>query len=362
MDCEWRLVLRVERYSENPLITPADVPPSREDFEVMCAFNAGVAKYGDEIILMLRVAERAIGDEEVARVPVLRCRPGSDASLEVCEFRRSDPTCDFKDPRVIISPDGTFLTTISHLRIARSKDGRNFVVEPKPALFPDRPSETYGIEDPRITEIDGTYYIQYKCVSPEGICSGLATTKDFVTFEKKGIIFCPENLDVCIFPERVNGRYVALHRPVPRFFGAPNMWVAYSPDLISWGDHHFLMGVQADSWDSGRIGGGAIPIKTKHGWLEIYHGATPDDHYCLGAVLLDLDEPHKIIARGREPIVVPEAPYETTGFVPNVVFTCGALAEGDRVSIYYGAADTVMAGLDMSIGEILEYLLAQKPG
>jgi Predicted glycosylase len=349
--------MQVYRYPENPLITPADVPPSRPDFEVLCAFNAGVAKHGDEIILLLRVAERAVSNDSVARVPVLKCDPGKEPCLEIYEFQKSDPMIDFNDPRVIVTPEGTFLTTISHLRIARSKDGRHFTIDPSPAIFPDRPSEMYGIEDPRITKIGDTYYIQYKCVSPTGICVGLATTKDFITFEKKGIIFCPENLDVCIFPEKINGRYAALHRPVPRFFGQPNMWVAYSPDLMCWGDHHFLMGVQAGNWDSGRIGGGAIPIKTEQGWLEIYHGATPDDVYCLGAVLLDLDEPHKVIARGKDPILCPEAPYEVEGFVPNVVFTCGAVVDGDRLSIYYGAADTVMAGADMSISDILSYLI-----
>jgi predicted GH43/DUF377 family glycosyl hydrolase len=339
--------MRVERYPENPLVTPSMVPPSRPDFEVIGAFNAGVARHRNEVILLLRVAERAVSDHQYARVPVLKCEPGSD------------PLINFQDPRVVCTPEQVFLTSISHLRIARSKDGRNFTVEERPALFPDRACEAFGIEDSRITEIDGTYYISYKAVSPTGICVGLATTTDFASFEKHGLVFPPENLDVCIFPEKVNGRYVALHRPVPRFFGSLNMWVAYSPDLMSWGDHHFLLGVEPGNWDSGRTGGGAIPIQTDRGWLEIYHGATPDDHYCLGAVLLDLDEPHKIIARGKEPILAPEAPYEKEGFVPNVVFTCGALVSGDTMSVYYGAADMVMAGADMSISEILDGLVCR---
>lgn len=347
--------MHIYRYPENPLITPADVAPSRPDFEVVCAFNAGVAKYKDEVILLLRVAERAKSDEQYVRVPVLECNK-DESCIVVKEFAKCDPTCDFSDPRIINTDDQTFLTTISHLRVARSKDGRHFTVDPKPALYPDRPSEEFGLEDPRITEIDGLYYIAYKSVSQTGICVGMATTTDFINFEKKGLIFAPENLDVCIFPEKVNGRYAALHRPVPRFIGTLNMWIAYSPDLMSWGDHHFLLGTEPGNWDSGRTGGGAIPIKTDRGWLEIYHGATPDDYYCLGAALLDLDEPHKIIARGKAPIMVPEAPYEKEGFVPNVIFSCGALVNGDTVSIYYGAADTVMAGADMSISEILNYL------
>ena len=348
--------MRVDRFPENPIIKPSDVPPSRPDFEVMCAFNAGVAKYKDDTILLLRVAERAISNDLVARVPVLRCDPGDQVCIDIFEFQRNDPLIDFKDPRIIITPEGKYLTTISHLRMARSKDGRNFKVDPDPAIFPDRSSEIFGVEDSRITEIDGKYYIAYKSVSPTGICSALAVTTDFVNFEKLGITFHPENLDVCIFPEKVNGRYAALHRPVPHMMGEPNMWIAYSPDLLSWGDHRFLMGIQPDSWDCGRIGGGAVPFRTEKGWLEIYHGATPDDVYCLGAVLLDLNEPHKIIARGKKPILKPEASYEANGFVPNVVFSCGAVTDGDKVTIYYGAADTSMAGAEMSISEILDSL------
>ncbi|MHB1189794.1 MAG: glycoside hydrolase family 130 protein, partial [Armatimonadota bacterium] len=263
---------------------------------------------------------------------------------------------DFRDSRFVSTPDQIFLTSISHLRIARSTDGRRFTVDPEPAIDPDSPLAMFGVEDPRITEIEGTYYIAYKSVSPAGICVSLAETRDFAHFEKRGTIFCPENLDVCIFPEKVGGRYAALHRPVPNFLGGLNMWVAYSNDLLTWGDHRFLMGVQPGSWESGRIGGGAVPMRTERGWLEIYHGATPDDKYCLGAVLLDLDEPHKVLARGRAPILSPEAPYETNGFMPNVVFTCGAVADGDRLTVYYGAADMVMAGAEFSIRRLLEGL------
>lgn len=351
--------MRVERHPQNPLITPADIRPTRSDFEVICAFNAGAVLCKDETILLLRVAERAIGDPAYAHVPVLHCEAGVTPFIEVLKLDLSDSSIDFRDPRVIFTPDQILLTSISHLRVARSRDGVNFTIDPEPALSPDRASETFGLEDPRITEIDGRYYIAYKSVSPDGICTSLAVTDDFVHFEKKGIIFCPENLDVCIFPEKVGGRYVALHRPVPHFLGGLNIWIAYSDNLMEWGDHSLLMGVQPGSWESGRIGGGAIPIKTERGWLEIYHGATSDDHYCLGAVLLDLDDPSKIVARSREPILKPEAMYETGGFMPNVVFTCGVVADGDDLSIYYGAADMVVARADLSISELLDDLLME---
>ena len=344
----------IQRYPENPLITPAQVKPSRPDFEVIGAFNAGVAEYQGEVLLLMRVAERPIwADPQVVRAPVLRCQEGGRAEIEILEFRRDDPAVDLHDPRIIGTPKGPVLTSISHLRLARSRDGRRFVVEEQPALFPDRPSEAFGIEDPRITELEGTYYIAYKSVAPNAITQTLASTTDFRTFTKHGLIFCPENMDVAILPERVGGRYVALHRPVPRYFGGPNMWLAYSPDLHHWGDHHLLIETRPGQWDNGRVGAGAVPIKTALGWLEIYHGATPQDHYCLGALLLDLEEPHRVLARSPEPIMSPEASYETAGFVPNVVFTCGAIVRGDRVSVYYGAADMVIAGAEVSLAGIL---------
>jgi len=355
-------MVRAERYNENPLIRPQDLRPSRPDFEVLGVFNCAVTRFREEILLLMRVAERPVCDDPaIVRIPVLdwpesAIEPGVLPTIQIQEYRRDDPRLDLSDPRVVAFEDQIMLTSISHLRLARSKDGRRFSVEDAPALFPDRPSEAFGIEDPRITKIGDTYYITYKSVAATGITQTLASTTDFVHFEKRGLIFCPENMDVAIFPEKVDGRYVALHRPQPRMIGRPNMWVAYSEDLAYWGDHRYLMGTQPGSWDSGRIGAGAPPIKTEHGWLEIYHGATPDDIYCLGAALLDLEHPHRVIARSREPIMSPEAPYELEGLMPNVVFTCGLAQEADRLSVYYGAADKVIAAADISLSDLLAAL------
>jgi predicted GH43/DUF377 family glycosyl hydrolase len=229
-------------------------------------------------------------------------------------------------------------------------------VDEKPALVPDRFAEAYGLEDPRITYIDGTYYIVYKSVATNGITQSIATTTDFVTYEKHGIILPPENMDAMIFPQKIGGKFAALHRPFPHMIGQPNMWVGYSDDGIHWGEHTYLAGVLMGSWEGSRIGGGAVPFMTERGWLEIYHGATPDNRYSLGAMILDADQPNRVIARGKNPIMEPEAPYEVSGFVPNVVFSCGAIVDGDRVTIYYGAADTVIAGAEMSVSEILNSL------
>jgi beta-1,2-mannobiose phosphorylase / 1,2-beta-oligomannan phosphorylase len=345
--------VRIERYPENPLITPADVKPSRPDFEVLCVFNPGVIRFKDEILLLMRVAERPIQDDpKVIKVGALAFRGGVDG-VEVHSFRRDDPNVDLSDPRLVRLTHELMLTSISHLRLARSKDGRHFTIEDEPAIFPDRPSEAFGIEDARVTEIDGECYIVYKSVAAYGITQTMVVTQDFVTYKRMGVIFCPENMDVCIFPEEIRGRYAALHRPQPRMIGSPNIWLAFSPDLRHWGDHRFLLGTDAGEWCGGRIGGGAVPIRTPDGWLEIYHGATLDDHYCLAAVLLDLENPEHILSITPKPFMCPVAPYETTGFMPNVVFTCGALLDGGRISIYYGAADQVIAGADISLAALM---------
>ena len=348
--------MNIHRYPENPLVTPRDVLPSIDGWEVMCAFNAGVIEYGDEILLLMRVAERPVSDDPAkVLVPVLDCT-GANPKMTVLEFGRADEGIYLGDPRVVCFPDRVYLTSISHLRLARSKDGKHFTVDPKPSLSPDQEYEAYGLEDPRITRLGDTYYVVYKGVAPTGITQCLATTKDFVTWTKHGIIFCPENMDAMIFPEKVRGKYVALHRPQPRMMGSPNMWVAYSNDLKYWGEHKFLLGCSAGTWEGGRIGGGAVPFMTDRGWLEIYHAATADDRYCLGAALLDAEYPEKVLAKSPTPMMEPEAPYETSGFKENVVFTCGAIVKGDTVSVYYGASDEVMAAADFSLTEILDSL------
>jgi beta-1,2-mannobiose phosphorylase / 1,2-beta-oligomannan phosphorylase len=349
--------MEVRRFPENPIVTQRDVKPAVEGWEVMSVFNAGVIEYGGEVLLLMRVAERPVSDDpNIVLVPVMSFDCENSGELEVLEFDRSDPDWNFSDPRVIWGPKGVYLTSISHLRLARSGDGRHFVVEDRPALWPDRPCEAFGLEDPRITRLDDTFYVVYKGVAPSGITQCLASTKNFVEWTKHGIIFAPENMDAMIFPAKVRGKYVALHRPQPKMIGAPNMWIAYSNDLIHWGEHKYLMGCASGTWEGGRIGGGAVPFMTDRGWLEIYHAATADDRYCLGGVLLDAEYPERVIAKSPYPILEPEAPYETSGFKANVVFTCGAIVRGDTVTIYYGASDEVMAAAQISVTEILDSL------
>ncbi|MNB81076.1 Beta-1,4-mannooligosaccharide phosphorylase [compost metagenome] len=171
----------------------------------------------------------------------------------------------------------------------------------------------------------------------------------------------PENKDVMLFPEKIGGRYYALTRPVPHSFGAPEMWIAESPDLLHWGNHRFLMGLRPGAWDGGRMGGGAVPIRTDRGWLALYHGADAKHRYCMGAVLLDLEDPGKVVARSTRPFMEPEADYELNGFFGGVVFSCGALLIGDSVRMYYGAADEVMAVADIPLAEIFDTLSYEEP-
>lgn len=342
----------VERYENNPIIKPCDVPPSRDDYEVVGAFNPGATVYNDEIILLLRVAERPKDkrdDEQVA--PILNPETGE---LEHFRLKNNDPRItDIPDSRSFFINGEMMLTSISHLRIARSKDGYKFAVDPTPAVFPKMPYETYGLEDPRITKIDDLYYITYKVVSDKGICTGLLTTKDFAHFNRHGIVFCPENIDVVLFPERINGKFWALTRPVPRYIGPRGVWIASSPDAVHWGGHLPLVLPQDGTFHNGKTGGSCVPIKTDDGWLEIYHGSDTNDKYSLAAVLLDLEDPRKVIARSKRPLMEPEADYELQGFYGNVVFSCGAIEKDNFLLIYYGASDEYTAVAKTTISKIL---------
>lgn len=345
--------MNVLRSPQNPIIKPQDIKPSREDFRVVCVFNAGVIRVDDEVLLLLRVAEDAISDNpEIINVPYFDHEAGE---MVVKPFRKDDPTCDFSDARRIQTPGRQYLTSISHLRIARSKDGINFNIDDKPAMQASNVYEMYGIEDPRITLIEGTYYINYSaCSTIGGVTTCLASTKDWKIFDRHGVIFTPDNKDVAIFPEKINGKYYALNRPISEEYKFKDVWISESPDLICWGNHRYLMSSREGFWDDGRVGCSAVPFLTDKGWVEIYHGATKDDRYCLGAVLLDKDEPWKIISRSVEPIMQPETDYEINGFFGNVIFNCGVLVENGTVNIYYGAADTYIAYAEVSLQEIMD--------
>jgi predicted GH43/DUF377 family glycosyl hydrolase len=184
---------------------------------------------------------------------------------------------------------------------------------------------------------------------------------------RHGIVFCPENKDVVLFPERIDGQYVALHRPnAATPFGAPEMWIARSADLVHWGSHAPLVGDsvawKGAAWEGDRVGGGTPPIRTDRGWLAFYHGSKRSatagkvGAYSAGALLLDLNDPSRVVHRSREPIFVPETDFERNGFVPNVVFPTGIVERDDVIHVYYGAADTCTAVAEISSGDLLASL------
>lgn len=349
--------MALKRYANNPILRPKDVPPSRDDYEVIGVFNAAAIRFKDEILLLLRVAERPVQNRsDAVRVPLLDTTVSPPQWGERV-WLRSDPDLDASDPRGVRYKGRHYLTSVSHLRLARSQDGYRFTVDPQPALFPTTPYEAYGLEDPRITQINGEYWITYVAVSEWGVVTALAKTADFETFQRLGVILYPENKNVVMFPGRINGRYAALHRPGVTALGDKVIWVSDSPDGIHWGNHRPCIGLRPGHFDAIRVGACAVPIRTPDGWLEIYHGVDTEGRYHLGAALLDLEQPEKVLARSREPLLSPTQPYEVDGFYGNVVFSCGAVEEPDGcLRVYYGCADERMAVAEAKVDDILATL------
>jgi len=341
------------RYKHNPLLSPKDLKPSNENMIIECLLNPGVFEFNRKIGLLVRVAERTVQNEGMLSVPIYNDK----GKVEILNFKLGDPKLDTTDAR-IISYDGTdYLTTISHLRLLFSEDGVIFSEsEEYSSIFGEGEYESYGIEDCRVSKINNNYHLTYTMVSPNGVGVGLTITKDWKIFEKKGMIFSPHNKDCAIFEEKINGLFCALHRPSSPELGGNYIWLAESPDGVHWGNHKCIAKTREGKFDSKRLGAGAAPIKTAKGWLEIYHGATAENRYCLGAILLDLKDPSKVIARSEEPIMEPIAAYEQTGFFGNVVFTNGHYVDGDIVHMYYGASDEFVCSANFSINKILKTL------
>ena len=231
-------------------------------------------------------------------------------------------------------------------------------------MLPTTRYETFGVEDPRLAQFDNRFYFTYVAVSWHGIVTALASTTDFQSFERHGIIFCPENMDVMLFPEKINGQYLALHRPNPNgHFSQPEIWLARSPDLLHWGGHKRLLGSEA-AWATVKVGGGTPPVRTTAGWLSLYHGqigperdsVRPSDigQYAAATLLLALDNPEQIVGMSSDPVMYAEIDFERSGYLPDIVFPTALLLRGDHVNVYYGAADTAtgVAALDGLLGTI----------
>jgi predicted GH43/DUF377 family glycosyl hydrolase len=301
----------VHRYPGNPILTRDQVP-----YPVVTVHNAGATKVGDRYVLLFRSHRR--------------------------------------NGRSVIG-------------YADSDDGFAFAVHDQPFLVPATAGdfaryEEYGVEDPRICHIpeDDAYYITYSAYSRYGVRIGLARTRTFEQVERISLITEADYRNVVLFPERFDGRYVRLDRPHSDI--APwSIWLAYSPDLVHWGDARLVMRPLAYHWDEMKIGPGATPFRTEHGWLHIYHGVFPTmdgSVYRLGVALHDLTDPSVVLGVGDDWILQPEEVYEVTGYVHNVVFTCGAVPEEDgTVKIYWGGADTVLCVGTARIADLVELCL-----
>lgn len=299
----------VTRYKNNPILTKDDVP-----YTVATVHNAGIVKHNGKYIMLFR--------------------------------------SHLHNGRSIIG-------------IAESEDGYNFKVGAEPFLTPSSDSvfgeyEEYGVEDVRISQIDNEFFLTYSAYSRHGVRIGLAKTKDFKTVERISLITQSDLRNVVIFPEKINGLYVRLDRPHSEI-SKWSIWISYSPDLVHWGNSKLIIKPETYHWDEMKIGPGATPIKTDKGWLNIYHGVFETMSgvvYRLGVALHELKDPSIIIGVADEWILQPEDPWEITGYVTNVVFTCGAVAEDDgSVKIYWGGADSVMCVGTAHINDLVDMCL-----
>jgi beta-1,4-mannooligosaccharide/beta-1,4-mannosyl-N-acetylglucosamine phosphorylase len=256
-----------------------------------------------------------------------------------------------------------------NLHTGRSADGIEWEISEEPIVF--RPADTRVRElqgtfehayDPRVTWLEDRFYVTW-CNGYHGPTIGIGYTHDFESFTQLDNASLPFNRNGVLFPRRIAGHYAMLSRPsdgghTP--FG--DIFYSESRDLVHWGRHRHVMAPIPLSWQSTKIGAGPTPIETDAGWLVLYHGVLTSCNgfvYSMGAALLDLAEPWRVVARGRGYLLSPRVEYEQVGDVPNVVFPCAALVdcERDRLTVYYGAADTVVCIAHGHLSEIVDFVL-----
>ena len=254
---------------------------------------------------------------------------------------------------------------VSRIGYAVSEDGVNWNRLRRPVLEPSAEFEARGVEDPRVTELDGRFYMAYTAYgragahpevgeTPTGITPMYAVSDDLITWERIGpVVVGEDNKDHALFPERVGGRLVTFHRR------PPSIWLAFSDDMRDWGSHVEIMRPRPGAWDGKRIGAGGPPIRTDEGWLVIYHGYDESHVYCMGTALLDLEDPTRVLKRPRTSVLEPQETWEIKGDVPNVVFgTANPVVDGD-VYLYYGGADRVIGLATAPLDELLAWTIAE---
>lgn len=260
-------------------------------------------------------------------------------------------------------------TGVPNLHVGKSADGIHWTIESEPIDWRDedgKPFTSLYDYDPRVTWLEDAYYVVW-CTEGNGPVLGIGKTTDFKHFTRLPNATLPFNRNGVPFPRKVNGKYLMLNRPsddghTP--FG--NIFLSESPDLIYWGRHKLIMSRGVGGWWEGtKIGAGTVPIETDEGWLLFYHGVVTTCNgyvYSMSAVLLDREDPSKVLYRSKEYLLCPEKEYETVGFVPNVCFPCAALTDQDtgRIALYYGAADTYVALAFTTVDAVLDHLKSNR--
>ncbi len=310
----------IRRHPANPILSAKDAP-----YPATLIFNAGVAKYQGRYVMIFR---NDYGD-----------------------FQRA----------------GRFEGT--NLGLAFSDDGLRWEVAPKPC-FDLSGGEIVRAYDPRLTVLDGRCYLCFAVDTRHGVRGGIAATEDFERFEILSLSV-PDNRNMVLFPDRIGGKYARLERPFPVYSRGGrdrfDLWFSDSPDLRYWGNAQLVLAVEDVPFANNKIGPGAPPIRTPKGWLTVFHAVDLDPsrgkngweprwqkRYTAGLMLLDLEEPWRVIGLSREPLLAPEAPYEREGFRNDVIFPGGMILEDSgEVKIYYGAADTVEALATADVGDLL---------
>ena len=321
----------ISRHPSNPLLQARDIP-----YPASLIFNAGVAKYQGRYVMLFR---DDYGSSEEEWVPFKEGRAGRPPALQ---------------------------TTLG---LAFSDDGIKWEVQPDPS-WKVKTDEIRRVYDPRITVLDGVAYVCFAMDTNHGTRAGIAKTEDFSRFDIL-TISVPDNRNMVLFPEKIGGNYFRLERPFPVYSRGSDrfdLWSGASPDLRYWGDHELVLGVEQVPYANDKIGPAAPPVKTDRGWLTTIHAVWKDPavnlggwerswhkKYYGGLMLLDLENPSRVIGMAREPLIAPEMPYEKIGFRNDVIFPGGMILEDSgEVKIYYGAADTVEAMATAHVDDLLD--------
>ena len=341
------------------LLKPEDFKPSSKKFEILGVLNpAAVRLKSGKILLYVRVIEKLKETEDGKFFYTPRFVGKNKFKVKIDRFHKKDVLSS--DILAIEFKNGTKrLNFISHLRrVYLDKSGLNVLkIEQRPCFYGTPKDAELGVEDPRITKMHDKYYMTYVGLSrEESISTYLAESKDCKNWKRLGIIFGQQDKDSVLFPEKIEGRYVVFDRPEGNFqLHIPNIWVAFSKDLSYWGKLN-AVSLHLKDQNFSRVGAGPPPIKTDRGWLLIFSNESMSDSWTIGAALLDINNPSKLIARTPGYILQPVTGYEREGLVPNVTFPEGAVVVDEKLYVYYGSADTVIGLAICKLDDLLDYI------